>query len=483
MKSSNVLAAVVTLGLAAAATTPALALENEFHGMFSARYINSNFNRTATTDYGPGDGTYDPSAKSMRQYSANFIEERARLQYSAKASADLKLVTQFELDYSYWGNSSYTVGRNQGGALGADTVNIETKHLYLDANPAKNVNMKLGMMPNNDAFKGVLFDADMAGILLSSSNDKLTHSIGYFRFNDSGAGKYKSLGHNTNDMFMLDGKLELDKEFKIGGAYYFFQDNQATSSSTAATGTVIGVMADGTPIYSKTGFTPATTTSSRNEIKMHALGLNAEYAHGPLSLSGFFVYETGTISKQDITSFAGNLGAKLKAGPGTARAEFLYVAGDTGSGKNAFYAVDGEHGYYDNEMTILGRDKNAYTTDNSMIYNAGNKGQGQIGGYLGYDLPVNAKLDTAVNLGFAATAKENATKPFIYRNGVNTGTKNESNYLGTEINAEANYKMMDNLKASFRVGYVMLGDYYKKTAVDGTPANPYDAKIIFKYTF
>ena len=46
--------------------------------------------------------------------------------------------------------------------------------------------MKLGMMPYNDSFKGVLFDADMAGLPLSSSYGKFSPSIGYFRFNDNG---------------------------------------------------------------------------------------------------------------------------------------------------------------------------------------------------------------------------------------------------------------------------------------------------------
>ena len=212
MKKSSILAAVLTMGIATSATT-ACAFENEFHGMFSARYINSNFNRTATTDYGPGDGSYDPAGKNKNNYVANFVEQRARLQYIAKANADLKLVTHFELDYSYWGNSSFGfdattgkggVGRNGGGALGADTVNFETKSVYLDANPVKNLNMKLGMMPNNDSFKGIVFDADMAGLLLSSSYGKFSPSMGVFRFADSGNATDAVLGHKTSDMIMLE---------------------------------------------------------------------------------------------------------------------------------------------------------------------------------------------------------------------------------------------------------------------------------------
>lgn len=484
MKNSKVFAALLTLGLAAAAATPSMALENEFHGMFGARYDNSNFNGTQTTDFGPGDGTYDPSGKTKNQYSANFVAQRARLQYIARANADLKLVTHFELDYTYWGNSAYTVGRNQGGAIGADTVNIETKSVYLDANPFKNVNMKLGMMPNNDAFKGVLFDADMAGILFSSNYGKFSPSIGYFRFNDKGAGVDKVLGHKTNDMFQLDGKLEVTKDLKVGAAYYYFRDGQPVAPTvTAVTPTpgINGYTANGDPIYITS---PVTITQNPDkDVKIHALGLNAEYVTGPLTLNGFALYQTGWNNKVYTNAFAGNVGAKLKTGPGTARSEFLYV---TGGKKNTFYSVvnefsTGESGYYDNEMVILGRDKNAFfTIDNSIIYTAGNAGQGQISGYIGYDLPINSRLSTAYNAGFAAVAKDNGNKPLNRL----TGKANESNYLGTEINAEVNYKLLENLNASVRVAYVFLGDYFNGVALNGeTPVNPYDASLIFKYTF
>jgi len=454
MKKSNVLAALTVAGLAAATAVPAMALENEFHGMFSARYINSNFNGTPTGAgyYTPGVSAVDlaaaptATAKTKKQSSANFIEQRARLQYIAKANADLKLVTHFELDYEYWGNSSHTVGRNSGGAIGADSVNFETKNIYLDANVTKSLNMKLGMMPNNDAFKGILFDADMAGVLLSSSYGKFSPSFGAFRFNDSGVG---TLGKKTADMIMLDGKFAVTKDLKVGAAYYLFHDNS-----------IVGT-----------------------DVKMNVLGVNAEYTSGPLTLNGFAVYETGVKNKTYVNAFAANVGAKIKAGPGTARCEVLYVSGSDDRGKNAFYAVDGENGYYDNEMAIIGRDKNAYTTDNSVVFNSGNKGQGQVGAFLGYDLPINAKLDTAFNLGFVGVAHSNSNKPLIYTNGVQTTNTNSSNFLGAELNAEATYKLLEGLSVSTRVAYAMLGDYYKNVATNGTPVNPYDFKLIFKYSF
>jgi hypothetical protein len=454
MKSRNIVAVFVTLGLAAATATPALALENEFHGLFSLRYINSNFNRTATTDFNPdtgGDGSYSPGGQNKRQYSANFFEQRARLQYIAKASADLKLVTHFELDYAYWGNSSYTVGRNAGGAQGADTVNIETKSIYLDFNPCNFINVRMGMQPIADSFKGSIIDSDAAGVLLTgTSYGKFTPSIGYFRFNDSGS-RENVLGHLTSDFFLLDGKYEVSKNFKVGGAYYFFRDNHDAS--------------------------PTVT----NDIKIHSFGMNAEYTTGPLTLNGFAIYQTGWLNNDYVNSFAGNLGAKLKAGPGTARMEILYVSGGN---RNAFFSSPGgEHGYYDNEMVILGRDKNAYTTDNSILPLTGANGQGQMGLYIGYDLPVTPKLDTAFNVGVAGVTHSTDSKPVIYVNRTATTGRNGSNFLGAEVNAEATYKLLEGLSVSARAAYVFLGGYYKNVAVDGTPVDPYDAKLIFKYTF
>jgi hypothetical protein len=432
MKKSTILATVATLGLVTAAAAPALAFENEFHGSFTAQFINSNFNGTDVAD--PNTAYYAPAGLSKSQTSANFVEQRARLQYIGKASNDLKLVTTFELDYSYWGNSSYNVQRNGGGAIGADSINLETKSIYLDFNPAKGYNVKLGMMPNTDAFKGVIFDTDMAGALVAADMGKFSPSFGVFRFSDDSS---SSLGTSTRDMLMLDAKYQISNSFKLGGAYYLTRDETAGS-----------------------------------DIKMNILGLNAAYTAGDLSLSGFAIYETGSINNTDVNSFAANLGAAMKVGPGTARAELLYVQGSD-DGKNDFYSIAGEHGFYNNEMVILGRDKNAMTTDNSIIYNVGNEGQGQMGLYLGYDLPVTEKLTTAFNVGFASIAEKNGT-----------GNDNNSKYLGTEINAEATYTVLKGLTAGVRAGYVMLGGYYDDVALNNdSPANPYDVKLMVKYSF
>ncbi len=490
---SNIFTSLGTVFLLLAAVTHAVAVENEFHGDFRAQYDSSSFNRTPTTDYNAaGGGYYDPSGVKKGQNTSNFVEQRSTITYTAKANEELKLVTTFELNYAYWGNSESSTGNGSGGAVGARSVNLVTKSLYLDSSPITNVSVKIGMMPIIDAYKGVLFNDDMAGVSASGEFARFTPTIGYFRLEDKGAQYDKALGLNTRDLLMIDGKYKVSKDFKIGATYYLLRDvtpNGASTEIVPATPDRIITVNDiyGNPYsFSLPGTgSPAVTVPNYNDISLHVLGLNGEFIKGPWLLNGFIVYETGTNNGRQTSAFAGNLGARYKASKGTARVEFLYVSGDSNSSgsSTAFYSAPGGYGYRANEMAILGRDKNALMTDNAVVFNADNRGQGHVGVYLGYDRPFTPKFDTALNLGFAWVAKENSLKPYIYSDGQITTSKNSSDFLGSELNSEANYKVSDNLKLSLRAAYAILGEYYLGVALQNPPMNVYDAKLIVKYQF
>src|SRR6185369_3271508 len=129
-------------------------------GMFRLFAAVNNFNNSTTTSNGDfgnvGFGFYEPQGLDAKAPTATYFAQRARLQYTAKANDNLKLVTHFEID-SIWGDDSYHAARNKGGALGADQINIETKSVYLDFNcPLTGVNYKVGIQPFNDSYKGVL---------------------------------------------------------------------------------------------------------------------------------------------------------------------------------------------------------------------------------------------------------------------------------------------------------------------------------------
>jgi len=451
MKNSKTLAALVTLGLAAAVATPAMALENQFSGAFTSFYDLSNY--TAT-------GALAKDAPTQ-----NYFVQRVRLGYTAKASEDVKLVTRFELDYNYWGNNSYEVKRGGGGALGADGINLETKNLYLDLNVVKGLNAKVGMQAYNDSFKGIIFDADMAGILLAHEYDKASVTAGFFRFSDHNT---TAIGKNTHDMFVLDGKYAVSKEMKVGAAYYYIGDNRSNGSTSTPSAGASGQAADGTLIY-PVGTTFTSTANPVSDAKVHTLGLNLETAVGPVTVTGFALTQFGDLtSTQKAKGYAFNVGAKMPLAGGTARTEFLYAAG----GKNSLYIPASDNGgtegggFYDNEMIMLSRDKNATTIDNAIVYDVNNGNQGVIFGSVGYDYPITSKLSGSANVGFAAVAE--------------SASANKSDYLGTEINVEANYKLMPAVTLGARAGYVMLGDYFKSSpSLD----NPYDVKLIAKFSF
>jgi hypothetical protein len=55
-----------------------------------------------------------------------FVDQRARIFFNIKSGEEVGGTYAMEID-SRWGDIAYAVGRNQGGALQADTINVEKK--------------------------------------------------------------------------------------------------------------------------------------------------------------------------------------------------------------------------------------------------------------------------------------------------------------------------------------------------------------------
>jgi hypothetical protein len=124
-KKIAVAAAVGALGMAA---VPAMALENEFSGIYNLGFFMSNYDNGGTA-------VLNPKAMSNNNQTGNYFEQRARIKYSAKASDALTLVTHFEIN-SVFGGTGAAKTSNDSGQLDADTVN-STKNVYLDFNLAR----------------------------------------------------------------------------------------------------------------------------------------------------------------------------------------------------------------------------------------------------------------------------------------------------------------------------------------------------------
>lgn len=484
----KVLAVSAACALSAATAVPALALENEFHGMFRVFGTVSNYNDGGSGQLTPQgsfarlpDGTLSTiySDAGRDQKTRSFVEQRARLMYIAKANDDLKLVTHFEID-TRWGDNSYANGRNSGGAIGADTVNLETKNVYLDFNiPGAPLNFKVGIQPLVDSYKGIFFITDAAGAVATYKRGAGALTVGWSRFDDAQYtladantlfGTRTALGGTVNtvpgkatrDLYIVDGKYNVTKDIKVGGSYYVLTFDQDVASPMNFT--------------------------------LHNIGVNAEWKLDPVTIDGFVLYQTGRGEvggqKIDIGGWAANVAAKAKVGPGTLRAAFLYASGDkdangTDSQKfipvtNETSAANGENSYYESGMMIMMRNKYNITGDRAVVYNISNV----FGGFIGYDANITSKAFASVNAGFLAADKKNDD---FGNERVTAAGGHDSSYLGTEINAEVGYKLYDNLTASLQGAYVVLGDYYKDTV--GTagnpddPRDPYLARVMLNYAF
>jgi hypothetical protein len=489
MSLKKTIVAVAAVGAVTAATAvPAMALENEFHGMFRVRGIVSNFDDSGAGSVAigkqPGSSLIDGRAYNNPP-TYNYIEQRARLLYSAKANDDLKLVAQFEFD-SRWGDNSYNSNgstRNSGGGIGADQTNLETKNMYLEFRiPSTPVRVKAGIQGFTDNYKGIIFNNDAAGLTAAAKVGNATIQGAYFRFDDGTTGNTylgvtnaaptntitnATVGFMTRDFYTLGAKYAFNKNLVVGADYYLLYSDMLRHT--------------------------------QDKTYIHMIGGNAEAKVGPATINGFFIYQTGQLgntflnSHQDVSAFAGNLAARMPVGPGTAKITALVLSGDndtrlSGGTRSDFQTVmersaaTSGHTFYESGSMLLLRNIQATDkTDRALVFDLNNNGRGIVTAFAGYDLPLG-KMFWNTNVGFGCAESNNV-------NGNNGGIGNTTGrpglfagkLLGTEVNTEVGYKLYDNMSASLQGAYMFLGDFYQTAG--GRPDNPYTTRVVLNYAF
>lgn len=457
MNLKKTVAIAAAAGALAAVSVPAFALENEFHGMYRLRAIMSNYENS-------GSGVLHAGTAADPTPTLTVFEQRARLQYIAKASADLKLVTHFEIDSS-WGDSAYNNGRGIGGGMAADTVNLETKSVYLDFNcPLTGASVKAGIQPVSDAYKGTFVTDDMGGVVASKKFDALTATAGFFRLQDYNIAtpgvNASPIGRKNLDFYLLDGKYAVSKDLTVGGSYYLVSSDK--------------------------------TYSNQN---VHMFGVNAATKMDNITADAFLAYQTGDAldgaigSKQDLSAFAAQVAVKADLGAaGTVRGNFLYLTGDdntsaTKTKSDAWQSIDSyssagvavsSASYYDSKMMLLMRNIVNMDTDKALVQFNNNNNRGLTLLTVGYDYKVNDKMAVSANLGYATASEKRLAN---------------SASIGTEVNAQVDYKLFSNLTASLQWAYVFLGDGMSKSTgvlLTGGKANaddPYLTALMLNYTF
>jgi hypothetical protein len=530
MSLKKTVAIVAAAGALAAISVPAMAFESEFHGMYKFKFIDSNVENGNTA----ADSRIVMTADKDHNKANSYLEQRARILYTAKASDDLKLVTGFELDARFGGtnnvkygptaatdsngNKIAVVGSQDGGVLDADGVSLETKWVYLDfnVNPV-NTNVKVGILPYKDSIKGIFLDADAAAAYTTTKLGPVTVGLGFLRAYDAsglqiattggaGTGTPAFVGDKTTDIYILDSKFNVTKDVGFGLSYYFVDDTM--------------------PIEAKfpTQIPLAAATPSKDaQTLLHTFALNADAKLGPVKLSGFAAKQFGTYrvaatpnaaSNLTLQGYALNVAAAVAAGPVNIRTAVLYTSGeDNGDNKyvtswqpvKTYNANNKQIGgsttggsgssvtsYNEGGMMLLMRNtaQNNTNTDRYIVGTPDNQNRGITLATLGVDVNFTPKLYTNANIGFAWANKNNLTTTSNVNGTFKYGV-NGSNYMGTEVNLETGYKLYDNLTASLQAAYVMLGGAYANTITNtdgtgknvGTPANPYTGRVVLSYAF
>ena len=461
MSLKKTVAIVAAAGALAAISVPAMAMENEFHGSYTFNTMFSNFQDGAS-------GNFTPAGFRENRQMNNYFEQRARLQYTAKVSDDLKLVTQFELDTRFGGitDGKYN-GSSDAGVLDADGISLETKHVYLDFNLGNNFNTKLGIQPYKDTLKGIFLDADIPAIMTNTKLGNYTLGVGYSRFSESqqtgtAVGR---LGDLSKDLFILDNTYAYNKDTKVAFSYYLLADYQTADQAKL----------------------------------VNTFGLSGETKVGPVALSGFAAMQAGHqkgqigVAKSSVNfhGWAANVGAKMNVGPGTARTAFLFVSGNNNSGDaqdrgwqvpTSSSATIGVTSYNEGNMMILIRStaNSPTTTDRYIRRNTSNIAVAT----LGYDANLTDKVYANGNVGFG-WVPSSAGAPIDKA----TGGRNASDFLGTELNLEAGYKVNPNLTLRAQGAYMILGSNFKGSATTDAPTivkdpeNPYTMRLLASFRF
>jgi hypothetical protein len=461
--SKKLLAVAAAAALTAATAVPALALENEFHGMYRVFLSETNFNN----GFPPGAGLRKDAVSGF------VVDQRARIMYIAKANDDLKLVTHFELDTRFGGTAPANgykgiPGGSDAGQLDADSISLETKNVYLDFNiPTTGVNMKVGVQPWADSYQWIFLMADMAGVTATKKFDPLTLQLGWFRFSDQGtnganavaAATTTQVGKLTSDLIVVDGKFAVSKDINVGASYYNVQrDSPGIANGTA-------------------------------EFELlHMVGLNASVKAGPATINPFFAYQFGDANptgavKNDIGAYLAGFTSKTKVGPGNVNLSAFYTSGDkNGTGKNDDFKIFGAGTDYFGaaNMWLLLRHPTGISTQTVLDVDNTARDRGLMGIFAGYE-GTAGKVIYAANVGYMQTAEQ--------RNKV--ATVKEDSSIGTEVNAMVGYKMFDSMTASLTAAYAFLGDGLNSTDANKRIANlgaadasdPYLVNVMLSYAF
>jgi hypothetical protein len=522
---------VLAVVLVAALAAPAMA-GTDINGFYRAKAYMSNF-KTASSATG-GNPIIAKDAPTDA-----FVEQRLRLKFTM-GEENVKAVVFFEIDYSAWGdaagmtkndgawgtgntvtggatgtpsgsNNNFVpgtgAGRNTGGALGADRINLETKNVYLWFKlPNTPLDFTVGMQNQTDAYAGLLWGAaDMAGIFMNGKIEPVTFTLGWAKL-------YENYTAKTDDLtlYVASAKFAPTKDLKVGGHFYYLQDDTQNDSGISTINPVGNLPTD-PQLPAPLGGTFAAVGFNKKQI--YTLGTDVTFNAGPATISGFALYQwgkrdylnnTATLTDVDISGYALDARVDANLGPGKGFFEALYISGGdnttekyksivTLSDFNASPGGNSAFGRTDMQILLFNNDdinmSQAMVGTAGVPANGGNTSPGNAGRGIwhlaaGYTMPLGAKLTSKVGLGYLSATELLKADKAGGSTGATLATTRKGEGMGTEINANVNYNIMKGLDFGLYGAYVWLGDFYKsQNGSIPDPDNPWETHMRINYAF
>lgn len=387
------------------------------------------------------------------------------LSYTQNDYLMAKLV--FEIGDIGFGNAT------QGGAIGTDGLNVETKNLFLQLTPNKENTIVLGLQPYKD-FHSLLLDADIAGLSWKNKfmlqGKELTSFFAWFVSADND----EQYVDNTTYSF---GNTEIvaDFEYKINDKMKIGVNNVAEfvrKDIKDNTGVSTGIHLTGLNLWSAPYF-----AGTFNKFYMEAvLGLN--------NIRPDYESPEGTVNVDDLYSpeHSGimlSLKTKYDVNEEVAtRFNFIFRDGDKEylGGYTSYYGIKS---YYNSGLEILTEsgcgldklDEQVFSPITSYPYYGKNPTDiNVINGHAGIILPAvfvdyNAtnlvkdnmsfinNLKLTMGLGYAVTVMD------ILREG-SDGILRPETWIGTELDFKAEAKMYDELYFTPYFAILFPGEWY-----------------------
>lgn len=434
-----------------ALTVPAFALETKLSGFYNLRAISDNF--AARNNY---IASLDDQAKTD-----NVVDQRLRMKLDSKVNEYLGFTYYGEVDMQ-WGDTSYSgsPGRNDGGAIGGDTTNVETKNIYVDINvPEKDTAFRVGLQGFADNYNYTLFGADMAGIKVKTTLGAADLTAGWFKLIEGGFEQSDDV-----NLWAVQTRFAPSEDLMYGFDYYFY-NNQGSQEYATFFGTadIAAVLFDDGAGNAGTG----TWTKDRSDMKLHYIGGHADFKVGGVTLNGWLNANIGSVDNLTINSTSTDVDVQGFAGSVKASTELNGIKFNV---RGTFFSGDDDLSDGDANFVVnpLATESFAFATDGFMIMtpDIGWNSVGQYGfamvdaAWAGYGL-------FSVNL----TAKYKPTAATYIKGGVgyfssledtvkDDRTSRKGTNLGTEFFLRAGVKVFENLDLSLNGAYATLGDFY-----------------------